>query len=80
MDASGRSIARVRYNNGGTPATVPDYFELDARFACHATKNLELAIVGHNLLHDQHLEAGAASPATPEEIVRAVYGKITWRW
>jgi hypothetical protein len=52
---------------------------MDVRLAWHATKNLEISVVGQNLLHDQHAEAGSPGP-TQEQIVRGVYGKIAYRW
>ena len=56
--------------------TVPAYFALDLRLAWHPTKNWELAIVGQNLLDEQHPEFGPA--ATRQEIPRSVFGKVTW--
>jgi iron complex outermembrane receptor protein len=58
---------------------VPAYPELEVRLAWHATKNLEISIVGQNLLHDQHVEAGFPDPAQ-EQIVRSVFGKIAWKF
>jgi iron complex outermembrane receptor protein len=58
---------------------VPSYFELDVRLAWHPTKNLELSVVGQNLLHDRHPEYGYPD-ATREEIKRSVYGKVTWQF
>jgi len=56
---------------------VPSYFEFDTRIAWHATKKLELSIVGQNLLHDHHPEYGYPSPSR-EEIERTVFGKVSW--
>lgn len=80
LDARLRWVDSFRFNNGGAPATVASYFELDVRLAWHVTRNLELAIVGQNLLHDQHLEYVIASPNPREEIERSVYGRVTWRF
>ena len=79
LDAGFRWIDTVHNNNGGTPGTVPAYAEMDARLGWHATKNLEISVVGQNLLHDQHPESGFPGPAQ-EQIVRSVFGKITYRW
>jgi iron complex outermembrane receptor protein len=79
LDAGLRWVDTLYNNNGATVGTVPSYFELDARIGWHATKNLEFSIVGQNLLHDQHPEYGFPSP-TREEIVRSVYGKVSWRF
>jgi len=62
-----------------TNGTVPSYFELDVRLAWHASNQLELAVVGQNLLHDHHAEYGT-DIARREEIQRSVYGKITWHY
>jgi iron complex outermembrane recepter protein len=84
LDAGLRWIDTVHNNNGGAAGTVPSYAEMDVRVAWHATKNLEFSIVGQNLLHDQHAEAGYSGPTkippTQEQIVRSVYGKVTWRF
>jgi iron complex outermembrane receptor protein len=80
LDARLRWVDSFRFNNAGTADTVPSYFELDVRLAWHPTKNLELAIVGQNLLQDQHLEYVIASPNPRTEVQRSVYGKVTWRF
>jgi iron complex outermembrane receptor protein len=76
-----RWVDSLHINNGPTGGpvigVVPSYFELDTRLAWQATRNLELALVGQNLLHAQHPEYGYPSP-TREEIERAIFGKITW--
>lgn len=52
LDLSLRHVGKL-----SRPA-VPGYHELDARLAWQARPNLELALVGRNLLHDQHAEFG----------------------
>jgi iron complex outermembrane receptor protein len=79
LDAALRWVDTLHNNNGPNPGTVPSYFELDVRLAWHPTKNLELSVVGQNLLHDHHPEYGFPSP-TRQEIPRSVYGKVTFRW
>lgn len=59
-------------------AGIDAYSELDLRFAWRASPNVELALVGQNLLHDRHIEAG--SPRARGEIERSVYAKVTWGW
>ena len=79
FDTSLRWVDTLHNNNGMMVGTVPSYFELDARLAWHPTKNLELSVVGQNLLHDHHTEYGF--PSTMREgITRSVYGKVTFRW
>ncbi len=79
LDAGLRWVDRLHNNNGPTPGIVPSYFEMDARLAWHVTKQLELSIVGQNLLHDHHPEYGFPS-SSREEIARSVYGKISWEF
>jgi iron complex outermembrane receptor protein len=79
FDTTLRWVDELHNNNGATVGTVPSYFELDARLAWRPVKNLELSLVGQNLLHDQHPEYGFPGPAR-EEIVRSVYGKISWQF
>ncbi|HYE08089.1 MAG TPA: TonB-dependent receptor [Planctomycetota bacterium] len=57
---------------------VPEYHEANARIGWLPWPELELSLVGQNLLHDQHAEFGA--PATRREIERSVYGKFQWRF
>jgi iron complex outermembrane receptor protein len=77
LDLGLRWVDTLLINNGPTVGTVPSYFELDARLAWHPTKQLELSIVGQNLLHSEHAEYGFPSP-TQEEIARNIFGKIRW--
>jgi len=79
FDLGGRFIDSLTTNSGATVGTVPGYFELDARLAWHPTKNLEISVVGQNLLHDQHAEYGFPGPAQ-DQIERSVYGKIAWHF
>jgi iron complex outermembrane receptor protein len=51
---------------------------LDERFGWEPTPDLELSVVGQNLLHDRHPEFGPSS--TRKEIERGVYGKVVWRY
>jgi iron complex outermembrane receptor protein len=56
---------------------IPGYAELDLRLGWHLSENLELALVGQNLLHDEHVEFGP--PASRGALERAAYVKATWR-
>src|SRR2546426_1143006 len=57
---------------------VPAYAELNAQLTWQPTSQLDLSLVGQNLLHDRHAEFGA--PATRREIERGVYGLVEWRF
>jgi iron complex outermembrane receptor protein len=81
LDTVLRWVDQLHINNGPTGGAVvgivPSYFELDTRIAWHATKRLEISLVGQNLLHAYHVEYGFPSPQR-EAIERSVFGKITW--
>jgi len=79
FDTALRWVDTLHLNNGATVGTVPSYFELDARLAWRPIQDLELSVVGQNLLHDHHPEYGFPSP-TRVEISRSVYGKISWQF
>jgi iron complex outermembrane receptor protein len=79
LDAAFRWIDTIHNNNLTTVGTLPSYGELDVHVAWHPTKNIELALVGQNLMHDQHAETGFPGPAQ-EEIKRSMYGKVSVRW
>jgi iron complex outermembrane receptor protein len=58
--------------------SVPAYHEMDVRLGWQPFSQLELSVVGQNLLHDHHAEFGTAT--TRQEIERSVYGKAVWRY
>jgi iron complex outermembrane receptor protein len=59
--------------------TVPAYFELDAQLSWRISHNIEVSIVGQNLVHAHHAEFGAPGP-TQEQIERSIFGKVTWQF
>jgi iron complex outermembrane recepter protein len=79
LDVALRWVDERRMNDVGVATEVPDYAELDVRLAWAPTERLELALVGRNLLDDQHPEFGVPSIARVE-IERSVYGKLTLRF
>jgi iron complex outermembrane receptor protein len=56
---------------------VPAYTAVDARLGWRATRNLELALVGRNLLDPGHVEWGAA--VNRSESARTVLLQAVWR-
>ena len=66
----------IRYVDALPAPRVPAYVELETRLGWKPIKNLELAIVGQNLLDNQHPEFGAL--ASRQEIERSFYGQVTW--
>lgn len=69
----------VRYVDTLPGPYVSSYVSLDLRLAWKPTKNIEIAIVGQNILDRQHPEFVPTSPS-PREIERNVYGKVSCRF
>lgn len=66
----------LRYVDEVIAFNVIDYWELDVRLGWKPTKNLELSLVGQNLLHDDHFEFASTLVTTvPTEVERAVLAK-----
>jgi iron complex outermembrane receptor protein len=60
---------------------VSSYTTIDARIAWRPRPNLELSLVGLNLIEPAHQEFAATQVITGQrEVQRSVYGKITWRF
>ena len=74
-----RLIDSIHNNAGSAVGSVPSYAEIDARIAWRPISNLEVSVVGQNLLHDHHPEAGFPD-TTQEYIVRSVYAKLAWQY
>jgi iron complex outermembrane receptor protein len=65
------------FDDGG----VPSYVTLDLRLAWRPVKNLELALVGQNLLENRHQEFRPEQYSRQVyEVERSVYGKLTWKF
>ena len=79
MDLGGRvELDAWLRHVGALPAPfIPAYTELSLHLGWRPTDRLELALVGQNLLHDQHAELPTA---VPKEVERSVYGRATWRF
>lgn len=72
IDVWARHVGQIGSAGRGF-GVVPDYLTLDARVGWSPVANVQLAIVGQNLLDDRHREFGT------REIRRAVYVKASWR-
>jgi len=57
---------------------LPAYAELTARATWRPVANLDLSVVGQNLLHRRHAEFGAG--AARREIERGVFGLLEWHF
>lgn len=76
LDAQLRSLSAIK----SLPPIVDGqgiagYTELDIRIAWQVSSTVQLALVGQNLLHSEHVEFGP--PDTRGEIERSIYAKMT---
>jgi iron complex outermembrane recepter protein len=72
LDAQLRYVDNVR--------AVSAYVTADIRLSWRPTAQLELALVGQNLLDDRHPEQASQLGLPTFEVPRGVYGRITWRF
>jgi iron complex outermembrane receptor protein len=70
--------AQLRYVSGFTG--VSSYVTADIRLSYRPTDNIELSIVGQNLLQAQHLEQPIVAETLVSEAPRGFYGKVSWRF
>jgi iron complex outermembrane recepter protein len=68
----------LRYVSDLPAQQVRAYTTADVRFSWHATRSLDLSVVGQNLLQPQHAEFGG-DPGGLVGIKRTAYAKITWQ-
>ncbi len=65
----------------GSGVAIPAYTELDARLAWRPRKDVELALVGRNLLHKRHAEFRSESLDIPQlQVERAVAAQVVWKF
>jgi iron complex outermembrane recepter protein len=75
LDMWGRYVDSLQFNGVGS------YITADVRLGWQLTNNIEVSIVGQNLLEPSHPEYGTEQPVTfITETERSVYGKISWRF
>jgi iron complex outermembrane receptor protein len=79
LDFSLRWIDELIKNNSGTADEVPAYTELNMRLGWSPAENIELSLVGQNLLDNQHPEFGIDVPLRGE-IERSIFGKVALRF
>jgi iron complex outermembrane receptor protein len=71
LDTTLRAVSRLPNPD------VPGYVTMDARLGWHASKHVDVALVGSNLLGHGHVESGAAP--TRSEIGRSLFVNLLWK-
>jgi len=59
---------------------IDPYFDLTLRLGWRPSKDLELSLVGSNLLDNSHLEFVQEAYTFPVEIERSIYGQVKWNF
>ena len=71
----------LRYTDKLPALNIPAYFTMDTQLSWKPLPQLELSVIGQNLLDGQHPEfTPEFLQTTPTQVERAVYGKITWKF
>ena len=71
----------IRYVSQLYDPSIDPYFALDLRVGYQVNRNLDLSIIGQNLLEDDRSEFGGSAVGVPASVVqRGVFGRITWRF
>ncbi len=71
----------MRYVDELPSIDIDDYWTLDLRAAWRPRENLEIALVGQNLLDSQHQEfAPTFVSIVPSELQRGVYAEVSWEF
>jgi hypothetical protein len=70
----------LRYVSRLNTMQVPDYAEMDLKvnWKPPQVRNLDVSLVGQNLLQSRHVEFG--NPAQQVEIQRGIYGELAWHF
>lgn len=59
---------------------VDDYFSLNARLGWRPRQDLELSLVGTNLLGSSHVEVVQEIYPFAEQVERSIYGQVKWQF
>lgn len=71
----------VRYNSKIAFYDIPDYVTMDAKLVFKPVRNVELFLVGQNLLSESHREfVSDTIPSIPGRIPRGIYVGAQWRF
>ena len=75
LDGALRYVGRLPSSN------IDSYLEMDLRLGWEPIKNLEISLVGQNLLDNSHSEFTGPLFGLPQtEVQRGVYGKVRWEF
>ena len=78
FDLAARYVDGFQVMNSGPTWIVPPYITMDSQIVWKARKNLEVAIIGQNLLANDHYEFGPEYYVYATRVPTSVFGKLTW--
>ncbi|MFO1371853.1 MAG: TonB-dependent receptor [Candidatus Competibacteraceae bacterium] len=81
LDAWGRYVnfdGVIRTLSPFESVKIDPYFDLTLRLGWRPRKDLELSLVGANLLNKSHLEFVQEAYTFPVEVQRSIYGQVKW--
>jgi iron complex outermembrane receptor protein len=71
----------LRYVDTVSAGGVPGYLEMDARLSWRPREDLEISLIGRNLLDSERPEYDdTITLAVPTQVQRGIAGKIAWRF
>jgi iron complex outermembrane receptor protein len=74
-----RHVGKLRLSTLAGPLPVDAYTTLDLRLGWRPAKNLEVSLIGRNLLDDRHLEfIDSHIASTPAEVQRGIHLRAEW--
>jgi len=80
LDVWGRYTSRLKHPSPDPVVTsiqsVQAYAEMDVRLGWQVSRDMEVSLVGQNLLHARHLEFIEESFIRPTSVERSVYGMV----
>lgn len=83
LNVAARYVSQAYYYpiNADTPETIAPYTSLDARLAWQVDRQLELALLGKNLLRNRHTEFIDTAPnARAYDVQRSLFVSALWRF
>jgi iron complex outermembrane receptor protein len=71
-------LAELAVTSPTFSASVDAYYSVNARLGWRPRQDLELSLVGANLLGPSHVEFVQETYPFPEQVERSIYGQIKW--
>jgi len=75
-----RYVDKLSATSFADPPVIPAYSSVNARLAWRPKDNVELSIVGLNLLNDHHLEFAGENIVTLTEVERSIFAQVRWEF